>query len=84
MEDGPEAAEGSYVYGEKTYRLEERENEVWTVLDGGVPIGTVRALQERDPRGPMYVVDVPGETETEDNPRPPTGGPLKSTSSASR
>jgi hypothetical protein len=70
MEDGPEAAEGSYVYGEKTYRLEERESEVWTVLDDGLSIGTVRALQQRDPRGPMYVVDVAGETETEDVPTP--------------
>jgi hypothetical protein len=34
MEDGPEAAKGSYTYGTKTYRLEERRSEVWTVLYG--------------------------------------------------
>jgi hypothetical protein len=67
MEDGPEAAEGSYAYGSKAYRLEERESEVWTVLDGEQLIGTVRALPA-DERGVLYAVDVPGDTETEDVP----------------
>jgi hypothetical protein len=68
MEDGPEAAEGSYTYGAKTYRLEERQSEVWTVLDGDQLLGTVRALPRVDDRGVLYAVDVPGETETEDVP----------------
>jgi hypothetical protein len=69
MEDGPEAAEGTYMYGAKSYRLEERESEVWTVLDGEQILGTVRALPA-DERGVLYAVDVPGETETEDVPTP--------------
>jgi hypothetical protein len=68
MEDGPEAAEGSYTYGAKTYRLEERQSEVWTVLDGDQLLGTVRALPRVDDRGVLYAVDVPGVTETEDVP----------------
>jgi hypothetical protein len=68
MEDGPEAAEGTYQYGEKTYNLDERQSEVWTVLDGKLLLGTVRALPAVDDRGPLYAVDVPGETETEDVP----------------
>jgi hypothetical protein len=68
MEDGPEAAEGTYTYGAKSYRLEERDSEVWTVLDGEQVIGTVRALPQTDERGVLYAVDVPGETETEDVP----------------
>jgi hypothetical protein len=69
MEDGPEAAEGTYTYGAKSYRLEERESEVWSVLEGEQIIGTVRALPA-DERGVLYAVDVPGETETEDVPTP--------------
>jgi hypothetical protein len=67
MEDGPEAEEGTYNYGDKSYRLEERESEVWTVLDGERVIGSVHALPA-DERGVLYAVDVPGETETEDVP----------------
>jgi hypothetical protein len=70
MEDGPEAAEGTYAYGDRRYTLEERESEVWTVLDGSSVLGTVRALPEPDERGVLYSVDVPGETETEDVPTP--------------
>jgi hypothetical protein len=77
MEDGPEGAEGAYVYGEKTYRLEERESEIWTVLDDGQVIGAVRALPDRDVRGILYVVDVPGETETEDVPTPDWGAAVE-------
>jgi hypothetical protein len=69
MEDGPEAAEGAYRYGAKSYQLEERESEVWSVLDGATVIGTVRALPA-DERGVLYAVDVPGDTETEDVPTP--------------
>jgi hypothetical protein len=70
MEDGPEAAEGSYTYGDKTYRIEERESEVWTVLDGDTVLGTLTALPPTEDRGVVYAVDVPGETETEDVPTP--------------
>jgi hypothetical protein len=69
MEDGPEAAEGTYPYGAKTYQLEERENEVWTVLDGRSLLGTVRALPA-DERGVLCSADVPGETETKAVPTP--------------
>jgi hypothetical protein len=69
MEDGPEAAEGSYIYGAKTYQLEERESEVWSVFDEEQLVGTVRALPA-DERGVLYAVDVPGDTETEDVPTP--------------
>jgi hypothetical protein len=68
MEDGPEAAEGTYPYGAKTYQIEERESEVWSVLDGSSLLGIVSALPAVDERGPLYRVDVPGETETEDVP----------------
>jgi hypothetical protein len=67
MQDGPEAAEGTYTYGAKSYRLEERESEVWSVLDGDTVLGTVTALPATE-RGVLYAVDVPGETETEDVP----------------
>lgn len=33
MEDGPEAAEGSYEYAGVTYRLDERDSERWRVSD---------------------------------------------------
>jgi hypothetical protein len=68
MEDGPEEAEGTYTYGDVSYTLKERESEVWTVLNGEDVIGTVSALPRVDERGPLYRVDVPGETETEDVP----------------
>jgi hypothetical protein len=70
MEDGPEAAEGRYTYGAKTYRIEERDSEVWTVLDGDTVLGTLTALPPSEERGVLYTVDVPGETETEDVPTP--------------
>jgi hypothetical protein len=68
MEDGPEAAEGTYAYGAKAYQIEERESEVWSVLDGSSLLGIVAAIPQVDERGPLYRVDVPGETETEDVP----------------
>jgi hypothetical protein len=68
MEDGPEAAEGTYTYGAKSYRLEERDSEVWTVMDAEHVIGTIRALPPTAEGGVLYAVDVPGETETEDVP----------------
>lgn len=46
MEDGPESLEGSCEYGGRTYRLEERDSEVWRVYDGEkyLPCGAVAAL----------------------------------------
>jgi len=31
IEDGPEAADSSYTFEDKTYRLEEDDSEVWSV-----------------------------------------------------
>jgi hypothetical protein len=69
MEGGTEAAEGTYTYGAKGYSIEERESEVWSVLDGEQLLGTVRAAPA-DERGVQYAVDVPGDIETEDVPTP--------------
>jgi hypothetical protein len=44
-------------------------SEVWSVLDGDMVLGTVRALPASE-RGVLYAVDVPWETETEDVPTP--------------
>jgi hypothetical protein len=41
MEDGPEFAEGAYEFDGKTYRLEERESEIWRVYDGDQYLGVV-------------------------------------------
>jgi hypothetical protein len=69
MEDGPEDAEGTYSYGANTYTLRERESEKWEVrAPDGQLIGTVSAVPGPDRVGPLYAVEVPGETETEDVP----------------
>lgn len=41
MEDGPESLEGRYEYGGRTYRLEERDSEVWRVYDGEKYLGII-------------------------------------------
>lgn len=41
MEDGPEAAEGSYEYQGHAYRLEEVESEQWRVYVGDTYLGVV-------------------------------------------
>ena len=41
MEDGPEFAEGSYVFAGKTYRLAEVDSQVWRVYVGETYIGIV-------------------------------------------
>jgi len=62
MEDGPEAAEGTYTYGAKSYRLEERESEVWSVFDGERYLGVVeRAAASVTREGPMYVAHAAGD-----------------------
>jgi hypothetical protein len=70
VEGGPEAADGIFTLDNKCFGLEERESEVWSILDGARALGTVRALPQTDERGVRFAVDVPGETETEDVPTP--------------
>jgi hypothetical protein len=41
MEDGPEAAEGTYEFDGKSYRLAEVESEKWRVYDGDTYLGVV-------------------------------------------
>jgi hypothetical protein len=64
MEDGPESAEGRYEYGDKTYRLEERESETWSVFEGARLIGTLIATAAVDERGPLYTVRLDHEGAT--------------------
>jgi hypothetical protein len=61
MEDGPEASDGSYDYGGKTYQLRERESERWEVFDGDRYLGVLVALPEADRSGPLYTLDFAGE-----------------------
>jgi len=64
MEDGP-GAKGGYEYGGKTYRLEERESEVWSVLDGDRVLGELAATTGPE-RGPFYTVKLAEEPEYRD------------------
>lgn len=48
MEDGPEAAEGRYTWGGKTYRLEETESERWRVFDGETYLGVLEQTDATD------------------------------------
>jgi hypothetical protein len=61
MEDGPEETEGTYEYGGKTYRLQERESERWEVFDGDRYLGVVIALPGTNESGPEYTLDFAGE-----------------------
>ena len=62
MEDGPEDAQGSYDYAGKTYRLEERDSEVWRVSDGDKYLGDVIAVTGISaPGGPTYLARCDGE-----------------------
>ncbi len=62
MEDGPENAEGSYDYAGKTYRLEERDSELWRVYEGDQYLGDVVAVTGiSDPGGPTYLARRNGE-----------------------
>lgn len=66
MEDGPEAAEGSYEYNGATYGLEERDSERWRVTgpDGkylGVLVTTYDVVDEP---WPHYTCSVAGEEDT--------------------
>jgi hypothetical protein len=56
IEDGPESAEGRYEYGDKVYRLEERESETWSVFGGPRLIGTLITTPAVDERSPLYTV----------------------------
>ena len=58
MEDGPEVADGAYLYNHRTYRLDERESERWDVSYGDAQLGTLIALPQVDERGPLYVVQL--------------------------
>jgi hypothetical protein len=67
MEDGPEAAEGIYDYAGKTYRLEERDSEQWSVFDGDTYLGVVeRADGVPSREGPVYVAHAAGEEKLPD------------------
>lgn len=68
MEDGPEFAEGTYEYGGKTYRLEERESERWRVYDGDIYLGQVVAVKGTQGTGPEYTIDFAGEEDVYDEP----------------
>ena len=67
MEDGPETAEGSYKFGEKTYRLEEAARAVWSVYDGERYLGIVAVAETAaDDHGPQYVARPSGEENVTD------------------
>jgi hypothetical protein len=67
MDDGPESADGTYEYGAKTYRLEERESEVWSVYDGDRYLGIVERADTTPAReGPVYVAHAAGDEELPD------------------
>jgi hypothetical protein len=62
MEDGPEAAQGTYAYAGKTYRLEERASERWSVYDGNTYLGVVEVADGAPTReGPIYVAHASGD-----------------------
>lgn len=66
MEDGPEAAEGTYEYAGRSYRLREEESEKWRVFDGDRYLGVVIAVD--GPDGPEYTLDFAGEEDKYDEP----------------
>jgi len=66
MEDGPEAAEGSYEYLGKSYRLVEEDSERWKVYADGIYIGILIAADTDD--GPEYTIDLAGEENKVDEP----------------
>jgi hypothetical protein len=68
MEDGPEAAEGEYRHGEKTYTLREQDSERWQVFDGARYLGVVLATPGSRETGPEYTIDFAGEEDKYDEP----------------
>ena len=77
MEDGPEFAEGSYVFAGKTYHLAEVDSQMWRVYNGETYIGSsprlTRPQQSRGlttPRKVPVVKRLPCP--------PPTTGELRS------
>lgn len=66
MEDGPEAAEGTYTYAGHDYRLREDESEKWQVFDGDRYLGVLIAVNGSD--GPAYTLDFAGEEGKYDEP----------------
>jgi hypothetical protein len=66
MEDGPEAAEGSYEYAGVTYKLEERDSEQWRVTDSnGKYLGVlVTSYDVVDEPWPHYTCKIAGEEDT--------------------
>jgi len=69
MEDGPEDADGTYDYAGKTYRLEERDSEVWQVFDGDRHLGDLIAKGgPHTPGGPTYVPHCVGTDNSEELP----------------
>jgi hypothetical protein len=66
MEDGPEFAEGAYVFGGATYRLAEVESQVWRVYDGDTYLGIVtETAPTAAERWPHYTAKCAGEEDTE-------------------
>jgi len=66
MEDGPEAADGTYEFDGLTYTLEERESEVWSVrTPEGVYVGDVVAEEVIGEAGPRYTVRFSDDREPE-------------------
>jgi len=61
MEDGPEAADGSYLFKGRKDRLEENGSEVWSVFEGDRFVGDVIAEQVVSESGPRYTVRFPDD-----------------------
>jgi hypothetical protein len=68
MEDGPEAAEGSYEFQGKTYRLAEVESEQWRVYDGDTFLGVVIQSDATTTEPWVHYVSRPAGDETADVP----------------
>jgi hypothetical protein len=59
---GPEVAEGSYKYWGKTYRLEERDGQVWRVYDTDRYLGDLVAVTGvADKGGPTFLARYDGD-----------------------
>jgi hypothetical protein len=72
VEVGPEVAEGSYKYWGRTYRLEERDGEVWQVYDADKYLGDLVAVTGvADKGGPTFLARCDGD---EVMPEAPTTG----------
>jgi hypothetical protein len=65
MEDGLESADGSYVYGDETYRLVEEQSEHWYVYDGQILLGILKAVPGPE-RGPFCAVKLAEESDFHD------------------